>query len=603
MPETIEFSRIGKSDLHLGPEPFEVRLADGRVYTMPAVDIGYFYGDACARAELSAADPTGQLKRLTDVNRGLWRHAGGGHWYDIGGQHYNVQAFGARGNAAADDTAAIQDAIDTCAAAGGGVVYFPPGTYLTTAQLTINADSVYLEGPGRGAGDTPLAQLRAHAAMTNMVAFDAASLKQRGGVHNLTLDGHGLADWCIMVDGWRGLVIDNNLAFDALIGFMHTDFSGHSDFALSRISHNRAAISQTTLAGGQGMAYFFKGDRANGQTCDPIQLFNNEHTGFGRGANAASWSIWLNSALRCWIDNHYASPFETGTFDGIVAITNSGSGGNSGRHVITNLSSEWGSQTQPCILIDADSSSASDEIVDCRILYPQCQPNNPVVKLDTSGSGFVRGTLIAYPRRSLTASDTIVVNDAGCVATTILARSTTGSVLDAQITDNGLRTVINGVWTDALDGQPPSAGDFDVGTFAYDSDRHFWYGQGHDGAVSPLTAGGLTQLSGWIVHSDTAVQFADFFTPRQVVAVTLNVTEAFNAGTTATLKAGTSAGGSNIFAAVDVTTTGMKTVTLGSAAYASSAGCHLTYAETGSASSSGKALVVFHYALVESEPA
>lgn len=42
----------------------------------------------------------------------------------------SVKDFGAVGDGVADDTAAIQSAVDTVGAAGGGSVYFPPGTYL-----------------------------------------------------------------------------------------------------------------------------------------------------------------------------------------------------------------------------------------------------------------------------------------------------------------------------------------------------------------------------------------------------------------------------------------------------------------------------------------
>lgn len=48
---------------------------------------------------------------------------------------YDVRTFGAAGDGARLDTAAIQTAINTCHAAGGGVVLFPAGAYVTGTLL------------------------------------------------------------------------------------------------------------------------------------------------------------------------------------------------------------------------------------------------------------------------------------------------------------------------------------------------------------------------------------------------------------------------------------------------------------------------------------
>jgi len=58
---------------------------------------------------------------------------------------YNVREFGAQGNSQAKDTVAIQRAIGACAEAGGGVVYCPPGTYLSGTLFLKSNVELYLE--------------------------------------------------------------------------------------------------------------------------------------------------------------------------------------------------------------------------------------------------------------------------------------------------------------------------------------------------------------------------------------------------------------------------------------------------------------------------
>lgn len=58
---------------------------------------------------------------------------------------YNVKDFKARGNGKTIDTYAINKAISAASAAGGGTVYFPPGTYLSASIGLKSNITLYLE--------------------------------------------------------------------------------------------------------------------------------------------------------------------------------------------------------------------------------------------------------------------------------------------------------------------------------------------------------------------------------------------------------------------------------------------------------------------------
>ncbi len=61
----------------------------------------------------------------------------------------SVKDYGARGDGIRDDTTSIQTTINEVSRLGGGIVYFPPGTYLISAALTLSsANGVSFAGAG-----------------------------------------------------------------------------------------------------------------------------------------------------------------------------------------------------------------------------------------------------------------------------------------------------------------------------------------------------------------------------------------------------------------------------------------------------------------------
>lgn len=69
--------------------------------------------------------------------------------------HYNVRDFGAVGDGSGNNTEALQAAIDACAEAGGGIVFLPPGNYLTGTIFLKDNVNLHLSGGAviTGSGD------------------------------------------------------------------------------------------------------------------------------------------------------------------------------------------------------------------------------------------------------------------------------------------------------------------------------------------------------------------------------------------------------------------------------------------------------------------
>src|ERR1700722_13023525 len=87
---------------------------------------------------------------------------------------FNVMGFGAKGNGIADDTPAIQNAINA-----GGTVYFPSGTYIVSAILNVPSNVKLL-------GDSnTIIQVAASSTIPYVLYLDSVS---NVGIQNLTID-------------------------------------------------------------------------------------------------------------------------------------------------------------------------------------------------------------------------------------------------------------------------------------------------------------------------------------------------------------------------------------------------------------------------------
>ncbi|MEI5996837.1 hypothetical protein H3V53_06365 [Paraburkholderia bengalensis] len=108
---------------------------------------------------------------------------------------YDVRDFGAVGNGIADDAAAITNADAAISSAGGGILYFPAGTFAAGSMIIRNSNVIW---QGAGIGATTI-QAKAGATMNWLVStLNADALWGTGsvsgayafGMRDITLDGN-----------------------------------------------------------------------------------------------------------------------------------------------------------------------------------------------------------------------------------------------------------------------------------------------------------------------------------------------------------------------------------------------------------------------------
>ncbi|MCW5978185.1 MAG: glycoside hydrolase family 28 protein [Bryobacteraceae bacterium] len=108
----------------------------------------------------------------------------------------NVRDFGAAGNGREPDTAALQAAIDACAAKGGGTIWFPAGRYCSGGLFLRSNTHLYLDGGATLAGSARLEDypVRIPKFRSYTDNYTERSLLYGEGIANAGIHGDGAID-------------------------------------------------------------------------------------------------------------------------------------------------------------------------------------------------------------------------------------------------------------------------------------------------------------------------------------------------------------------------------------------------------------------------
>jgi hypothetical protein len=188
----------------------------GGTLTMAANTTNYVYLDmtkSCAPASAASASgfpPTGvPIAVVTTSGTAIAAISDARTWFaarpsvDLGGQLYNVKAYGATGDGSTDDTAAILLAINTLTGYGsypfGSVqLYFPTGTYLTSSSLVVLGNNAYaldFVGEAGGHSNGTGATIKSTSSAPVMIWMGTNQAK----IENLDLDQNGVARFGLLI--------------------------------------------------------------------------------------------------------------------------------------------------------------------------------------------------------------------------------------------------------------------------------------------------------------------------------------------------------------------------------------------------------------------
>lgn len=212
---------------------------------------------------------------------------------------YNVQNFGAKGDGVTDDTAAIQNAIDAAAAAGGGQVYVPPGTYIVSGGeepsdgCLMLQSNVYMYGDGMGVSNIKVAD-GSDTKITGVIRSAYGEETHDFGLSNLTIDGNR-ANTTGKIDGWFNGFIPGQEGYDSNVTLDGVEIKDCSGYGFDPHEQTVNMVIKNSVSHGNGLDGFVA-DFLSNSTFENNVAYNNDRHGFNVVTSTHDFSLINNVA-------------------------------------------------------------------------------------------------------------------------------------------------------------------------------------------------------------------------------------------------------------------------------------------------------------------
>ncbi|VVP21281.1 hypothetical protein PS838_03856 [Pseudomonas fluorescens] len=212
---------------------------------------------------------------------------------------FNVQNFGAKGDGITDDTAAIQSAIDAAAAAGGGQVYMPTGTYIVSGGeepsdgCLMLKSNVYLYGDGMGETNVKVAD-GSDTKITGVIRSAYGEETHDFGVSNLTIDGNRDSTTG-KVDGWFNGYIPGQEGYDSNVTLDSVEIKDCSGYGFDPHEQTVNMVIKNSVSHGNGLDGFVA-DFLSDSIFENNVAYDNDRHGFNVVTSTHDFSLTNNVA-------------------------------------------------------------------------------------------------------------------------------------------------------------------------------------------------------------------------------------------------------------------------------------------------------------------